>query len=95
MSDSTDARRRWFGLLYLILAAGMLIWGQTLLRPSLEGFGFVAYWMACFVLTGLAILTAIRDLRATRRRSAAERRELLEQTWKDIKDKPDDWDDVK
>ncbi len=95
MPDPAEARRRWFGLFYLILAAGMLIWGQTLLRPRLRGMAFVAYWMACFVLTGLAIITAILDLRATRRRSTDERRQLLERTWKDIKHKPDDWDQIK
>ncbi len=73
----------------------MLIWGQTLLRPSLRGMAFVAYWLACFLLTGLAIITALQDLRATRRRSSEERRRLLERTWKDIKNKPDDWDEIK
>ncbi len=95
MPDSADARRRWFGLLYLVLAAGMLIWGQTVLRSSLHGLGFVFYWMGCFGLTGLAIVTALQDLRATRRRSRTERRELLERTWEDLKNKPDDWDQIK
>ena len=95
MPDSATARRRWFGLFFLVVAAGLLIWGQTILKSRLEGLVFLLYWMVCFVMTGLAILTAILDLRATRRRSLEERRELLERTWRDIQNKPDDWDRIK
>jgi len=92
MADAADARRRWFGLFFLTLAAGMLIWGQTILRPWLKGWGFILYWVACFVLTALAILTAILDMRATRRRTRAEQHELLERTWRDLRHRPEDWD---
>ncbi len=95
MPDSGDARRRWFGLFFLVVAASMLIWGQTILRPWLVGMLFVVYWLICFVMTGLAIVVALLDLRATRRRSRAERRDLLERTWKDINNRPDDWDEIK
>ena len=95
MADSADARRRWFGLLFLVLAAGMLIWGQTVLQPHLRGVWFLLYWLACFILTGLAILTALLDMRATRRRTREEQRDLIERTWKDIRNKPDDWDSIK
>jgi hypothetical protein len=95
MGDTAEARRRWYGLLFLVLAAGMLIWGQTVLRTWLQGFLFLLYWLVCFLLTGLAILIALLDMRATRRRSRAERRELLESAWKDIKNRPDDWDKIK
>ncbi|MBI5383697.1 MAG: hypothetical protein HZA90_03320 [Verrucomicrobia bacterium] len=95
MADSAEARRRWFGLFFLALAAGMLIWGQTVLKPYLTGFLFLLYWALCFVLTGLAIITALLDMRATRRRIRREQRELIERTWRDIHDKPDDWDKIK
>ena len=95
MADSADARRRWFGLLFLVLAAGMLIWGQTILEPWLKGVWFLAYWALCFVFTGLAIVTAMLDMRVTRRRTRAEQRDLLERTWRDIDDRPDDWDRTK
>jgi hypothetical protein len=94
MPDVVDARRRWFGLFYLALAAGLLIWGQTVLQPWLHGVWFLIYWLSCFVLTGLAILTAILDLRATRRRARQEQRDLLEKSWQDIKNRPDDWDKI-
>jgi hypothetical protein len=93
--DPAEARRRWFGLLYLALAAGMLIWGETLLKSSLKGLVFVFYWLGCFVFTGLAMLAALLDMRATRRRTRDERRKLLERTWQDIENKPDDWDKIK
>ena len=95
MPDAAEARRRWFGLFYLVVAFAMLMWGQTFLKPRLTGWCFVVYWMACFVFTGLAILTALLDMRATRRRSREEQRHLLERTWEDIKNKPDDWDKIK
>jgi hypothetical protein len=95
MSGSTDARRRWFGLLCLVVALGMLIWGETVLKDRLRGLVFLAYWLVCFVVTGLAILTAILDMRATRRQSREEQRNLIEQAWKDINNKPNDWDRIK
>jgi len=76
-SNPADARRRWFGAFFLIVAAGMLIWGQTLLKPYLEGLGFVIYWLSCMVFTGLAMLTALLDIWAVRRRTRDQQRDLL------------------
>ncbi len=75
--NAADARRRWFGVFFLIIAAGMLIWGQTILKPHLEGAGFVIYWLACMGFTALAMLTALLDVRAVRRRTRDQQRELL------------------
>jgi hypothetical protein len=72
------AWRRWFGLLFLILAGGMLIWGLTLLRSQLHRWGFILYWTGCFVFTALAIVIALLDLIAVRRAALLERRVLLE-----------------
>lgn len=95
MADSATARRRWFGLFYLALAVSMLIWGETLLQPWLTGVWFLLYWLGCFLVTGLAILAALADMRATQRRLQDEQRELLARTWEDIKNKPDDWNKIK
>jgi hypothetical protein len=92
MPDCADARRRWFGLFFLVVAASLLIWGETILRPRLIGITFVLYWFVCFVMTALAIVVAILDMRATRRRIRDEQRALLERTWKDIDHRPEDWD---
>lgn len=85
-----DARRRWFGLLFLLLAAGMLIWGQTVLKPHLRGLVFIAYWLGCFAFTGMAMLTALLDLWIVRTRSRRERRELIERTLGEFAPPPED-----
>ncbi|MBM3834351.1 MAG: hypothetical protein FJ403_13995 [Verrucomicrobia bacterium] len=81
MSNSADARRRWFGAFFLIVAGGLVIWGQTILKPHLgDGIGFLLYWLTCFAFTGLAILTALLDIWIIRPRARASQRELLKQT---------------
>ena len=78
--------RRWFGLFFLAVAFGMLIWGQTFLRPRLEQSPtlFLSYWCGCFVVTGGAIVTAILDMRATRRRARQEHQDLIQRTLNEI-----------
>src|SRR5262245_42319756 len=51
MPNSADALRRWLGAFCLAVAAGMLIWGQTILLPILQGVVFLIYWALCFVFT--------------------------------------------
>lgn len=81
MSNPADARRRWFGMFFLLMAFGMLVWGQTVLKPRLgQGLAFVLDWLACFMFTGLAILTALLDLWIVRHRSREAQRELLRKT---------------
>ena len=86
MPNSVDALRRWFGLFFLALAFGLLIWGQTILRTRLEQHLklFVFYWSACFLLTFAAIVTALLDVRATRKRARAEQEELVQRTLNEI-----------
>jgi membrane protein implicated in regulation of membrane protease activity len=76
--EPADARRRWFGAFFLMVSAGMLIWGQTFLKPLLDGLVFVVYWLACLGFTGLAMLTALLDVRAVRRRARDHQRDLLQ-----------------
>jgi hypothetical protein len=86
MPNSADALRRWFGLLFLALAFGMLIWGQTVLRTRLEHrlTLFVFYWSGCFIFTFAAIVIALLDLRATRKRARQEHDKLLRRTLDEI-----------
>ena len=77
-ANPADVRRRWFGVFFLLIAAGMLIWGQTILKSYLEGIGFVLYWLACMAFTGLALLTALLDIWAVRRRTREQQRDLLQ-----------------
>ena len=83
--DPAQARRRWFGVFFLMMAAGMLIWGETLLKPMLRGTGFVIYWLACFGFTVLAMLTALLDLRAVRRRTRDQHEDLLQHVFDERK----------
>jgi len=85
MFSSADARRRWFGALFLICAGGMLIWGQTVLQSRLRGVGFLLYWLVCFLFVILAMLTAVLDLRAMRKRARDHQRELVQETLDELK----------
>ncbi len=73
-------RRRWLGVLVLAGALGMLILGETTLQGRLHGLAFLAYWLVCFVFTGLAVLVAFLDARALRRRTHEEAHDLLQTT---------------
>ena len=84
--DSADAMRRWLGLFCLTVSAGMLIWGQTILKPVLEGWLYITYWTFCFIFTFGAIFIALLDIRALRRRTQREQRELLERTLAEVEE---------
>jgi hypothetical protein len=75
------SRRRWFGLFFLLMAVGMVIWGQTWLRPHLQGGVYVVYWCICLAWTILALGTAVIDARATRRELREQQMDLLRDTF--------------
>ena len=72
-------------MFFLALAAGMLIWGHTILTPYLKGIGFLIYWMVCFLFTIASIVVALLDVRAMLRNIRSERMALLRSAMKDIK----------
>lgn len=80
MPDPSEARRRWLGVFCLAIAAGMLFWGQTILEPQLDGLAFLFYWLICFIFTIAAICVALIDIRALRRRTRLEQKELVDRT---------------
>ena len=82
-ASQADFRRRWFGVFFLLIAAGMLIWGQTILKPYLEGVGFMLYWLGCLAFTGLALITALLDIWAVRRRTREQQRDLLQRIFEE------------
>jgi hypothetical protein len=86
MLTSVDARRRWFGTFFLILAGGMLGWGLTFLeRPLIENPAlFVSYWLGCFSLTLLAFVIALYDLRVMRRRIREEQKRAFNRAFEDV-----------
>jgi hypothetical protein len=87
MALDATARRRWFGVIALAAALAMLLGGQTVLKEKLKNLMFVCYWMVCFGFTCLAILVALWDARALRRRTSREHRDLFEATLKEIEAK--------
>ena|ERR1017187_6424520 len=84
MANSSDARRRWLGAIFLVAALGMLIAGQTVLQNRLGQMGFILFWLGCFAFTGLALVIAVLDFSAVRRRTRKEQLELFENTLKGI-----------
>ena len=82
--------RRWLGLLFLALAFGMLIWGQIVLRDRLSKIGFCIYWSICFLFTLAAIVTALLDVRATRKHAQNEHNELVRRTLEELERKDAD-----
>src|SRR2546426_1002906 len=94
MSNSADALRRWLGAFCLAVAAGMLIWGQTILLPYLQGIVFLLYWFLCFAFTFAAIFIACLDLRAVLRRIRNEQAELIQRTLAEL-EQPDEDDQDK
>jgi hypothetical protein len=84
MSNSADALRRWLGLFCLAVAAGLLIWGQTILKPLLDGLPYILYWGICFLFTFAAIVIAMLDMRAVRQRTRREQAELIQKTLETI-----------
>jgi hypothetical protein len=84
MDLGPTARRRLFGASVLGVALLMLILGETVFKGKMSDIAFVAYWLVCFVLTTLAIVTAFRDVKAVQNQVRSEQRSLLESTLKDI-----------
>lgn len=84
MGMDATARRRWFGAVVLFGAVAMLVFGQTVLQGRLQPWLLVIYWPVCFILTGLAVVAALRDVRALQDRARQEQRDLLESALKEI-----------
>lgn len=62
----------------------MVIWGQTVLKERLQGWGFIVYWLVCMGFTGLAFLTALLDFLVIRWRGRHERRRLIDKTFANL-----------
>lgn len=86
MLTSVDARRRWFGAFFLIIAGGLLLWGFTFLGPTLveNPLLFVVYWSVCLVFTLLSFCIALYDMMAIRRRVREEKRTALNRAFSEI-----------
>ena len=92
MLTSVDARRRWFGAFFLIIAGGMMLWGFTFLGNLLvrNPVWFVVYWVICFGFTLLSFGIAIYDMRVIRKRMRDEKRSAFNKAFSDLpEDKKD------
>jgi hypothetical protein len=83
MLTRVDARRRWFGTLFIILSLGMLMWGVTFLADRLvkHPLMFVLYWGGCAIFTGLALINALLDMMIMRKRSRDEQISLAKESF--------------
>src|SRR4051812_31737173 len=84
MALDATMKRRALGTLFLFAALAMLIAGETLLKNRLPPNTSLLYWLGCFVFTVLAIIAALRDVRALNARAMKEQRGLLDTTLRDI-----------
>lgn len=84
MALDATMKRRLVGTLFLLVALGMLIAGETVLKNRLGANASALYWLGCFVFTMLAIITALRDVRALSEKAVKEQRGLLDATLHDI-----------
>ena len=87
MALSSETRRRMVGLVFLALAIAMLVAGLTVLAPRLRGVVYLVYWLGCMGFTGLAVLTALLDVWATRQRIRQAQRALLSQAIAEFPDR--------
>lgn len=81
MAGIINSRRRWFGLFFLLLSVGLLVWGQTWLSEVLKGWAYIGYWSLCLLVTMLALVLALWDARATRREIRAQQLRILRETF--------------
>lgn len=62
----------------------MLILGMTVLKNRLRLQTFLYYWLVCMVVTAMALIIALLDLRAVRLRSQKEQAELVNRALREI-----------
>jgi hypothetical protein len=84
MGQNVGGAIRWVGGIALGGALIMLILGQTVLEGRLRALGFLTYWLVCFLLLGVAVVSALRDFRGLQHRMRQEQRSLLDATLKKI-----------
>src|SRR6266700_3273309 len=84
MRIGSVCRRRILGIAFLLLSAGLLLSGLTVLKPKLDGAAFLVFWFACFLFTVAAMMIALMDLQAIRRQALEETRCDFERSLADV-----------
>ena len=82
MGNNSGSLRRTLGIVCLAVPVGMLVLGQTALKSSLANQValFLVYWLVCFLFTFAAMFLALAEIRAIRRQTQEETRDLIAQT---------------
>lgn len=88
MPVSVHIHLRRLSVILLAVAFAMLIGGFTFLEPRLRGVAFVIYWLGCFAVAGLAIITALLDLLVIRRDARRAQHILIEDSFQGMSVKP-------
>lgn len=76
--------RRAFGSVCLLLAVGMVVFGQATPPPGGDHTRYLAYWALCILFVALAMMIAIVDLVLVRRAARQEQRALFQDTLLEI-----------
>jgi hypothetical protein len=84
MADFPASKKRWASGILLGIALLMLILGQTVLTSSLHNRAFIAYWLACFMVTGLAAIVALLDFFSLQRRARAQEKKIMEKAFREM-----------
>jgi biotin transporter BioY len=84
MALSRKMRWRWYGGICLGISAAMLVLGMTVLKNRLRPQAFLYYWLVCMLVTGLALIIALLDLRSVRLRLRREQMDLMQRTLLEI-----------
>ena len=84
MAPDSTSRRRWISGIALGTALLMLVVGEAWLEARLSRLGFALYWLSCVLLTVIAIIAALLELRAVQRGTRREHKDLLDDTLRTI-----------
>lgn len=71
---------RWFGALALAGAVLLLVLGEAWLKQRLAPVWMLGYWMVCFLLTVVAMVVALVELRAIRIKARQAQLNLFQET---------------
>jgi len=84
MPHQATSKRRLLGTLSLAGAVALLVVGDTFLKGKLTPLALLIFWICCLGLTGVAVATALLDIRALRRATRREQLDLFEKTLRGI-----------
>jgi hypothetical protein len=84
MAVSSAVVCRGLALVFMALAGGMLLWGQTVLASRLAGRTFIIYWTLCFLFAGLALIFSVMEIFRLRRGLYRQQKDLLRKTLEEI-----------